>query len=79
MHLEIENRFEYKATTNINIDQFEFELLHHPNRQYVNHLILGLRNGFDRGIKDLPSTNYECNNLLSAKQNPDKVSELLNS
>ena len=68
-----------KATTNINIDQLELELLHHPNPQYVNHLILGLRNGFDTGIKDLPLTSYECNNLLSAKQNPDKMSELLNS
>ena len=60
------------------IDQLEFELLHHPNRQYVNNLIQGLRNGFDTGITELPTTSYECKNLLSARQNPDKVSDLVN-
>ena len=29
-------------------------------------------------MKDLPTTSYECKNLLSASQNPDKVSELIN-
>ena len=75
---DVYSRFEYKATTNINIDQLEFELLHHPNRQYVNNLIQGLRNGFDTGITELPTTSYECKNLLSARQNPDKVSDLVN-
>lgn len=38
----------------------------------------GLENGWDTGINPKPSVSFECRNLLSARQNPEWVTFLLN-
>ena len=65
--------------TSIKVDLLE-ELLHnHPDREFVSYLINGCRNGFDTGIKDLPSTNFICKNLLSARTQSDVARNLVQS
>lgn len=61
----------------IDVTQLEVELSEHPDKQFVNYLIDGLRNGFDTGIKCLPELSFECDNLLSAKKQSDSTSELI--
>ena len=45
----------------------------------MSYLIHGCRNGFDTGIKDLPSTNFICKNLLSARTQSDVARNLVQS
>ena len=65
------------VSTPINIDRLEQELSSHPDRTFVQHLISGLRNGFDTGIQQLPEQSFICKNLLSAVKNPEVVTDLL--
>jgi len=67
-----------KATTPINIDALEVELLCHPDRRFVDNLISGLRHGFYTGITNPPTQPFECTNLLSATKYADDVSLLVN-
>ena len=55
----------------------EKELLKHPNQEFVKLLISGLRHGFDTGIQNLPTVNFQCKNLQSACKQPTVVTELL--
>ena len=71
--------FSFVASTPINIDRLEQELRSHPDREFVNELITGLRYGFDTGIQRLPTKSYTCKNLLSATRNPEVVSDLLST
>lgn len=65
------------ATTPINIDRLSFELRRHNDRQFVNNLISGLRNGFYTGITNPPSLSFECKNLRSTSKFPNDVSRLV--
>jgi hypothetical protein len=65
------------ATTPINVDRLEVELTDHPDRVFVNKLLSGLREGFESGIDPLPTVSFECKNLLSARMQPEFVSEAL--
>ena len=67
------------ATTPINIEQLKNDLSLHSDRQFVKYLIDGLTYGFDTGIKVLPQKSLICNNLKSALQEPDVVTELINT
>lgn len=57
----------------------ESELLTHPNKHFVHELIMGLRHGFDMKLDTTPSITLECNNLLSARNDPQSVKKLLQS
>jgi hypothetical protein len=57
-----------EASTPIHIDVLETELAAHPDRQFVNKPIDGLRNGFHPGVQKNPADSFECNNLLLAHQ-----------
>lgn len=61
----------------INISFLRSALDTHPDRSFVDHLLLGLEQGFHTGIKAVPSFTLECKNLRSARNNPDSVSTLL--
>ena len=63
--------------TPINTDRLEYELQKHPDMEFKNYLLSGLRNGFDTGIKYLPSNSIECKNLRSTIANKDVVSDLI--
>jgi hypothetical protein len=67
------------ASTPIDIDRLELELQSHPDRDFVQELITGLRDGFDTGIDPLPTISFECKNLLSARKQPEFVSSALQS
>lgn len=64
-------------STPLNSDHLELELQNHPDKNFVKYLINGLRHGFETLIPDLSFPNIECKNLLSARQNPDTIDELL--
>ncbi|VDI03029.1 Hypothetical predicted protein [Mytilus galloprovincialis] len=64
-------------STPINIDQLERELLNHPDRHFVNFLCNSLRNGFDMLVSDVNLPIYECKNSLTARKNPEVVTNLL--
>jgi hypothetical protein len=55
----------------------EAELSEHPDRDFVEHLIGGLRHGFDTGVKGRPVASFECDNLRSAKADPEFVAVAL--
>lgn len=63
--------------SSVNIAQLQKELIHHSDRQFVEYLIDGFTSGFDTGLDYLPEFNFECDNLLTAKRQPDSTMELI--
>jgi hypothetical protein len=61
----------------INVDFLSNQLANHPNQEFVQDLIQGLKHGFLTGVSDPPKITHECRNLLSARKNPKVTSELL--
>ena len=57
----------------------EFELQYHPDKNFVSYLCNGLRFGFDTLIPRVNLAYKECKNLLSARQNPEDVQQLIES
>ena len=53
------------------------ELTNYPDQSFVKHLCDSLRFGFDTLVSNVNIPTYECPNSLSARQNPDIVSNLL--
>ena len=43
----------------------------------VHYFLNGFRNGFDTGIKTLPTKTYECKNLFSATTQPNVTAQLV--
>ena len=66
-----------KPSTPIQVQELSQDLIHHPNRFFVNFLLTGLTCGFMAGLSVLPSCTYVCKNLLSAISEPDVVDRLL--
>ena len=64
--------------TPIRVDRFENLLTKFPNRERVKYVVSGLRWGFDIGfVGDFQDRNTRPNNLLSARNNVDKVSHAI--
>lgn len=59
------------------IDILQDLLIDHPDRDFTQYLINGLRCGFYTGFKNIPNNNFECKNLKSAIQYSNSVTELL--
>ncbi len=54
------------------------ELEHYPDKLFTHHLLCGIKYGFHTGITNqLQLQTFTSTNLLSASQDPDTVSELL--
>ena len=66
-------------STPIDIDKLEFELLYHPDRNFVSYLYNGLQFGFDTLIPRVNLVYKECKRLLNARQNPEDVQQLIES
>ena len=49
----------------------------HPDKAFVTNLITGLRKGFFTGISEPLVDSLECPNNLSAKAQPEIVSQLI--
>ena len=71
--------FDFKVETPVDIQNLEKELLYHPNVEFKTYLLDGLRNGFDTGIKNLPTNSIECKNLRSAERQQEDVAHLINT
>ena len=59
------------------MDQFAWELRHHPNRQVCNFVLDGLRNGFKLGFQPTLSLKSAKKNKSSAYQQPLVIDEYL--
>ena len=69
----------FEATTPVNIELLQKELAFYPDKQFVDYLINGFKFGFDTGISMLPNESYVCKNLRSALNEPEVVSNLIDS
>ena len=65
------------ASSPVNVDRLALELANHPDKSFVTALVDGFRAGFNTGIIASPEKTFECKNLLSAKNNPEFVSQQL--
>ena len=63
--------------TPIDINRLEGELGGHPDKAFVTNLFTGLREGFFTRISEPPVARLECPNNLSAKAQPEIVSQLI--
>ena len=63
--------------TPIDVNRLEQELIGHPDRIFGDNLITGLGEGFFTGITDPPTHTLECPNNLSARSQPETVTELI--
>ena len=61
----------------ISCDELERELINHPDKDFTDYLINGIRTGFDTGISILPCHSCECKNSLSCRKDPVKTTELI--
>jgi hypothetical protein len=66
-----------QATTPIDVDMLERELLTHPDRAFANNLCYSLRFGFDTLVSDVNIPTFECRNLRSALNDRVTVDELI--
>ena len=64
------------VVTPINVDILETYLTSHPDRDQVNYILQGFRNGFDIGFQG-PISNTRPRNLRSADENSRAVSEAI--
>ena len=69
---------EHTPSTPIDTDYFENELAQHPDKEFVQHLLHGLRNGFEIGFEG-ERFSVLSPNLPSALEHPDVVSAHLAS
>ncbi|KAK6185677.1 hypothetical protein SNE40_007858 [Patella caerulea] len=63
--------------TPINMVKLEQLLEKHPDREFVSYLTNGLREGFNTGLNEVPKCSFECRNSLSAREQPDVVTALI--
>ena len=64
------------VSTPVNVERLEFYLSGHPDRNLVAYIINGFHFGFDIGFRGNISTTRP-RNLLSARTNPDPVSQAI--
>jgi hypothetical protein len=55
----------------------EKELSNHPDQNFVDKLLTGIKHGFDTGIDPVPPGNFVCKNNLSARRNPEETHKLI--
>ncbi|CAC5373070.1 unnamed protein product [Mytilus coruscus] len=77
--LDPQINFDFSVSTPIRINILSEYLIDHPDYEFKQYLIEGLRSGFHTGLMTLPSSSIICKNLKSALSNPSCVSELLHS
>jgi len=63
--------------TPVSILILEKELTHHPDPAFVRYLIDGFQTGFHTGVSNTNLPTFHCKNLLSARRDPETVSNIL--
>lgn len=69
--------FQSSVSSSLKVSVLQEELKHYPDQSFVNFLIKSLTEGFHTGINPLPTIPLECKNLLSARQDPDTITQLI--
>ncbi len=64
-------------STPVNISHLSIELCNHPDTEFTNYLLYGLKHGFKPGVECPISESITCNNLQSALAEPDIVDNLI--
>lgn len=67
--------FQSSVSSSLKVSVLQEELKHCPDQSFVNFLIKSLTEGFHTGINPLPTIPLECKNLLSARQDPDTITQ----
>jgi len=65
--------------TTVNVKHLEKELNHYPDPTFVSYIINGFRTGFHTGVTNSNIPTYCCQNLLSARRDPETVSKMLST
>ncbi len=63
----------------IQVQALADELRRHSDKNFSNYVLDGFLHGFETGISQLPRLPFECKNLLSAIQQHDITSQLVQS
>jgi hypothetical protein len=66
-----------EVSTPVNVSRLRLELKNHPDRYFADHLCDSFEYGFDTLVSTYPDVTKECRNLLSARQQPEIVTELV--
>ena len=61
------------------VTAWERHLLNHPDQDFVQYILKGLKHGFHIGIQESPVLKSAKQNMLSAKKNPEVVASYLQS
>ncbi len=70
-------KYKNYLSTPVNISRLATELTHHPDKDFSEYLLSGLRYGFNPGVECALSQSHICNNLQSAHAEPAIVNELI--
>ncbi len=70
-------KYKNYLSTPVNISRLATELTHHPDKDFREYLLSGLRDGFNPGVECALSQSHICNNLQSAHAEPAIVNELI--
>ena len=57
---------------------FERELASHPDRNFVQHVVSGIKDGFSIGFEG-PQVAHSAGNMSSVKEHPEVVEEYLDT
>ena len=71
------NKWLNAVTSPINSAALRSELFSHPDKTFVDRLVVGIDNGFHTGISRVPENNLECANLLSARRDKSFVKDAI--
>ena len=66
-----------QPTTCVKYDVLRGKLSNHPDKNFVNFVCNGLEFGFDTLVSSTTLPTKECNNLTSARIQPEIVSNIL--
>lgn len=77
VYKSVNKKSNHYLSTPVNISRMEFELANHPDAEFTNYLLSGLKNGFNPGVECPLSQNTICNNLQSALIEPEVVTNLI--
>ncbi len=70
-------KYKNYLSTPVNISRLATELTHHPDKDFREYLLSGLRYGFNPDVECALSQSHICNNLQSAHAEPAVVNELI--
>ncbi|XP_052428992.1 uncharacterized protein LOC127970440 [Carassius gibelio] len=77
VHKAVNKKSKNYLSTPVNIFRMTIELAHHPDKEFTNYLLSGLKHGFNPGVVCELTQNTVCRNLQSALAEPDIVANLI--